>query len=210
MMLRRSLFLLSIILLSGCAIFSPSRRGEYRESGIASWYGEPFHGRKTANGETYDMYGISAAHRTLPFGTLVRVTDNDTGRHVDVRVNDRGPFVGGRILDLSYGAALALGMIGKGVANVTLSAVRMEPHAQNFLVQIGSFSDPENASRVKEKVEKYHEKVYIDTVKIEKGMVHRVRVGPFQSKDEAGRAMRRLLKQSDEWGTPDMILMGVD
>ena len=88
------------------------------EEGIASWYGHPFHGRPTASGEIYSMYAMTAAHRTLPFGTRVRVHDLDNGKSVDVRINDRGPFVEGRIIDLSYSAAQAMGM--SGIAHVRL------------------------------------------------------------------------------------------
>lgn len=90
------------------------------QTGLASYYGPQYHGRTTANGETFDMYGISAAHRTLPFGTWVRVKHRDTGRQVDVRINDRGPFIAGRIIDLSYGAARKLGMVEEGVAPVRI------------------------------------------------------------------------------------------
>ncbi|UCF09735.1 MAG: septal ring lytic transglycosylase RlpA family protein, partial [Candidatus Bipolaricaulota bacterium] len=94
--------------------------GPYYQVGIASWYGPGFHGRQTANGETYDMNGISAAHKSLPFGTVVRVVELETGRSVDVRINDRGPFVEGRIIDLSRGAAQRLGIVDKGITRVGL------------------------------------------------------------------------------------------
>lgn len=97
----------------------------YRERGTASWYGEAFHGRPTASGETYDMYGFSAAHRTLPLHSWVEVANLDNGRRLILRVNDRGPFadVGNRILDLSYGAALDLGVVGPGLAEVEVRAL---------------------------------------------------------------------------------------
>jgi rare lipoprotein A len=98
--------------------------GPYYETGIASWYGPGFDGNLTANGEVYDMNGISAAHKTLPFGTLVRVIDRETGRSIVVRINDRGPFVEGRIIDLSKGAAEKLGMVERGIIQVGLRIVR--------------------------------------------------------------------------------------
>jgi len=98
--------------------------GPYYETGIASWYGPGFDGNLTANGEVYDMNGISAAHKTLPFGTLVRVIDRETGRSIVVRINDRGPFVQGRIIDLSKGAAEKLGMVERGIIQVGLRIVR--------------------------------------------------------------------------------------
>ena len=97
----------------------------YRERGVASWYGEAFHGRPTASGETYDMYALSAAHRTLPLHTWVEVSNLDNGRQLVLRVNDRGPFadVESRILDLSYGAARELGVVGAGLARVEVRAL---------------------------------------------------------------------------------------
>ena len=98
--------------------------GPYYEVGIASWYGPGFHGNLTANGETYDMDSVSAAHKTLPFGTIVRVVEFDTGRSIVVRINDRGPFVDGRIIDLSKGAAEELGIVNKGITKVGLRIIR--------------------------------------------------------------------------------------
>jgi rare lipoprotein A len=94
------------------------------EVGIASWYGKKFHGRRTASGERYDMYAMTAAHPTLPFGSVVSVTRLDTGRKVTVRINDRGPFVKGRIIDLSYAAAKKLGIVERGIARVSVTLHR--------------------------------------------------------------------------------------
>ena len=96
---------------------------DYVQRGIASWYGHPFHGRTTSAGETYDMYAMTAAHKTLPLPTYVRVTDLDTGNRVVVRVNDRGPFVEGRVIDLSYIAAVKLGIADRGTARVEVRAL---------------------------------------------------------------------------------------
>ncbi|GMV05325.1 MAG: hypothetical protein AMXMBFR53_16040 [Gemmatimonadota bacterium] len=95
----------------------------YREEGVASWYGEEFHGRSTSSGEPYDMYAMSAAHRTLPLPSFVEITNLDNGRRVVVRVNDRGPFHGGRLIDVSYAAAHRLGMLGRGTARVRVRAL---------------------------------------------------------------------------------------
>lgn len=103
---------------------SPRHAGSGAEIGIASWYGKPFHGRKTASGERYNMNAMTAAHRTLPFGTVLRVTYLSTGRSVRVRINDRGPFVEGRIIDLSRGAARKLGSYKAGIVKVRLDVIR--------------------------------------------------------------------------------------
>jgi rare lipoprotein A len=100
----------------------PSARG-FKETGLASWYGGKFHGRKTANGETYNMHTMTAAHKTLPMGTILRVKSLENGREITVRINDRGPFVRGRIIDLSYVAAKRLNMIGIGVKKVKITTL---------------------------------------------------------------------------------------
>lgn len=125
--------LLAAVVAAGCA--SPAVRRApmpppagllgFEQRGQASWYGEPHHGRRTASGEIYDMRQLTAAHRTLPFGTLVVVTNIDNGRSVEVRINDRGPFIEGRILDLSYAAAQELGATGRGLVPVRLRVVAL-------------------------------------------------------------------------------------
>jgi len=117
------LYVLSSIALVGVAV-ALSLFGPYYETGIASWYGPGFDGNYTANGEIYDMNGISAAHKTLPFGTVVRVVELSSGRSVVVRINDRGPFIDGRIIDLSKGAAAELGIVEKGITKVGLRILR--------------------------------------------------------------------------------------
>jgi rare lipoprotein A len=112
----------TVVIVSVAVLFSFF--GPYYETGIASWYGPGFHGNLTANGEVYDMNGISAAHKTLPFGTIVRVIDRETGHSIVVRINDRGPFIEGRIIDLSKGAAEKLGMVERGIIQVGLRIVR--------------------------------------------------------------------------------------
>ncbi len=105
------------------AAFAPVAGEHYRQTGRASWYGGEFHGRRTANGETFDRHDFTAAHRTLPFGTVLRVTNLRNGRSILVRVNDRGPYVGTRVIDLSYAAAKEIGMTHRGVARVRVEAV---------------------------------------------------------------------------------------
>lgn len=117
------LYLIAVVTLVGL-IGLYQVAGPFYEVGIASWYGPGFHGNLTANGEVYDMHGISAAHKTLPFGTIVKVVDLETGRTVVVRINDRGPFIEGRIIDLSKGAAERLGIVQKGITKVGLRILR--------------------------------------------------------------------------------------
>ena len=118
-----TLYLLSVVVLVGLVVLYQVA-GPYYEVGIASWYGPGFDGNLTANGEVYDMDGISAAHKTLPFGTVVRVVEFSTGKSIIVRINDRGPFIEGRIIDLSKGAARELGIIDKGITKVGLRIIR--------------------------------------------------------------------------------------
>ena len=124
------------------------------ELGVASWYGHPYHGRQAANGEIYDMEKLTAAHRTLPFSTWVRVENVANGKTVDVRITDRGPFVGERIIDLSHAAAREIDMIGPGVANVRVVVIANAavPEAAVFAVQVGLFRNRENADRLKDKL----------------------------------------------------------
>ncbi len=117
------LYIIGTVVIVSVAVFF-SFFSPYYETGIASWYGPGFHGNLTANGEVYDMNGISAAHKTLPLGTVVRVIDRETGRSIVVRINDRGPFIEGRIIDLSKGAAEELGMVERGIIEVGLRIVR--------------------------------------------------------------------------------------
>jgi rare lipoprotein A len=112
---------LVVAALLGCATTGPLAGGRPEEVGVASYYGRAHDGRRTASGEIFDMNGMTAAHRTLPFGTHVRVTNLANGRAVTVRINDRGPFRRGRILDLSYGAARKLGIVGRGIAKVRVA-----------------------------------------------------------------------------------------
>jgi len=150
---RLVLVVLAILASSACArarILPPSPY----QTGTASWYGPDFHGRPTSNREIYDMYEMTAAHPTLPFGTRVMVTNLDNGRAVEVRVNDRGPFVKNRIIDLSYAAARLLGMVGPGTAPVRLDLLSETPRpgGPGFVIQLGSFTNEDNARELKNRL----------------------------------------------------------
>ncbi len=169
----------------------------FSEEGIASWYGKDFHGRKTANGEIYDMYGLTAAHKLLPFNTVVKVTNLQNGRSTTVRVNDRGPFVGDRIIDLTNTAANQIGMLGPGTARVRVETVGDVPGLQDgdmtgrFYVQVGAFSNKDNASRLVTRLQGqgWNARMYwADMVRF-----WRVQVGPWSTLSEAER-MREKLK----------------
>lgn len=121
------------------------------EYGIASWYGHPYHGRRTASGEIYDMEKLTAAHRTLPFESWVEVENLSNGRKVEVRINDRGPFVEGRVIDLSRAAARELRMLGPGLVKVRLEVIAPPPGAAapaRYAVQVGAYAERSNADRL--------------------------------------------------------------
>ncbi|CAK7020260.1 MAG: Endolytic peptidoglycan transglycosylase RlpA [Desulfovibrio sp.] len=157
----------------------------YAEEGIASWYGKDFHGKTTANGEVYDMYGMTAAHKILPFGTKLRVTNLDNNKSIVVRVNDRGPFVANRIIDLTHTGADKLDMIGPGTARVRLESIGAVAGQKgsdligNFYVQIGSFSVKENAHNLAKTLQNkglHSRVVYVSAISF-----HRVQIGPYAS-----------------------------
>jgi rare lipoprotein A len=155
--------MLAGLALAGCAKKHPTARTpapplvRSGETGLASWYGHPYHGRPAANGEIYDMEALTAAHRTLPFGTWVRVVNLSNDKTIDVRITDRGPFVENRIIDLSHAAAVAIDLIGPGVARVRLdilSVPTVAPRENWYGVQAGAFLDPERAERLRASLER--------------------------------------------------------
>lgn len=125
------------------------------EVGVASWYGNPYHGRAAANGEIYDMEKLTAAHRTLPFNTWVRVENIATGQKVDLRIIDRGPFVNNRIIDVSHAAAEQIGLLGPGTARVRVVVIRPPTveEAYLFAVQVGIFRSKENADKLRDQMQ---------------------------------------------------------
>lgn len=190
----------------------------YVERGTASWYGKKFHGHKTSNGETFDMYAMSAAHKSLPLPSYARVTNLDNGRSVVVRVNDRGPFHGDRLIDLSYAAAKKLGYQSHGTARVEVAAITVHKDGSMWLagkpypevpapepvsrpkgadkalfVQLGSFSQKESADGLSRQVQQGTDRnVRIRRVVTASGAYHRVQVGPFDNPEEARREQEAL------------------
>ncbi|MFZ3332342.1 MAG: septal ring lytic transglycosylase RlpA family protein [Candidatus Acidiferrales bacterium] len=164
----------------------PAIPGEYLEEGVASWYGIPFNGHRTSNGEIYDMHQFTAAHRTLPFNCVVRVTNLDNGKQTEVRINDRGPFVANRVIDLSLSAAQAIEMVGPGTAHVRLEILSgPNPQAGFFAVQIGAFRMEENAEKLKAQLEASYSPVSIATYDSPNGTFYRVRVGHLPTEEAA-------------------------
>jgi len=169
----------------------PEVRIEKRESrevqyGVASWYGGEFHGRPTSSGEVYDMYQLTCAHNTLSLGTVVMVTNLENGRSLELKVNDRGPFVKERIIDVSYAAAQMLGMWEKGTALVKVEVIVPGVElVQRFTLQVGSFADEANAQKLAEQLRKSFENVYMAPVETLTQKYHRVRIGQFETREAA-------------------------
>ena len=155
---------------------------------MASWYGVPFDGHRTSNGEIFDMHQFTAAHRTLPFGAVVRVTNLTNGKQTQVRINDRGPFVADRIIDLSYAAAKAIEMVGPGIASVRIELVSgSNPETGAFGVQVGAFLVQENAERLRAQLAMRYSPVNIVAYDSPNGLFYRVRVGRLPSEDAANQ-----------------------
>ncbi|OOE54980.1 septal ring lytic transglycosylase RlpA family protein [Salinivibrio kushneri] len=168
----------------------------YQEAGIASWYGEKFHGHRTSNGEVYDMYSMSAAHKTLPLPSYVEVTNQNNGKKAIVRVNDRGPFHNQRLIDLSYAAAKKLDVLKTGTAPVSLRLLSPSKPADDewhsarhhaYYVQLAALSDGLKANQKAEQLAKAHG---LPTHIARRDTVYRVRFGPFYDRDQAQQAMR--------------------
>jgi rare lipoprotein A len=202
--LRLFLIVLFVVSCAGPQVQEPTGG---RQVGMASWYGPKFHGRRTANGEVFNMYQLTAAHRTLPLGSWVHVTNLENGRSIEVRVNDRGPFVRGRIIDLSYAAARAVGMVRQGVVRVQVLPLGTHPRlvARSertfrgtrsgdvtrqavYALQVGSFSDKRNAVTLKNRLNRVTSDIYISKVSVDGETFYRVRVGSFATREAATRA----------------------
>jgi rare lipoprotein A len=161
---------------------------EYTEEGNASWYGAPFHGRRASNGEIYDMNKMTAAHRTLPFNTMVRVTNLNNGKSTVVRITDRGPFVNNRVIDLSFAAAKAIESIGPGIVPVRLEILSaIDPAAGFFTVQVGAFRERANAERLRDRLSPSYSPIFIQEFDVADGTFYRVRVGKVSGEPAARR-----------------------
>ena len=188
----------------------PSAQG-YKEDGIASWYGDDFHGKPTSSGETYDMYAMTAAHKTLPLGTHVKVTNKSNGESVILRINDRGPFVSARIIDLSYTAAHKLGMLQPGTIPVKVEAVQVAEQTQlagktvwkseavpnfrfgNFSIQLGAFQQVSNAYKLRGLLQQQFEKISIQQPSSQTSeRYYRVQVGQYFDLQKAQQDASRL------------------
>ncbi|MBO6794677.1 MAG: septal ring lytic transglycosylase RlpA family protein [Balneolaceae bacterium] len=199
------ILLLSVYLLTAACGVVPKTKGMEAgakgsknaiETGVASWYGPNFHGKLTANGEVYDMDGMTAAHRTLPFNSEVVVENLDNGRTTRVRINDRGPFAKNRIIDLSRAAATEIGMIGPGTARVRIYLVKgdlensrvTDLKVANFTIQLGSFSEEILAMQESEKINGSR----VEQVTVNGMQVYRVYFGLYQNPDDARNDLEAL------------------
>ena len=193
---RLSLVLFGLMLLTGCA----ASRGSVIDSGMASWYGPGFHGKTTANGETYDQNAMTAAHRTLPFNTVVRVINVENGKAVTVRINDRGPYVDNRVIDLSSAAAREIDMVDAGLARVRLQLVRSETPVSRrqgpelFTVQLASYNQRSQAEEFASDIRG----AFVQSARVDGRTFYRVYFGRYDSRDRAERAMRDLNRQGHD------------
>ncbi|MCP4670268.1 MAG: septal ring lytic transglycosylase RlpA family protein [Desulfobacula sp.] len=186
--------------------------GGFSQKGYASWYGKKFHGRKTSNGETYNMYAMTAAHKTLPINTWVSVHNLENNRKIVVRINDRGPFIRGRIIDLSYTGAKRIGIVGPGTAKVRITALGQATSYSkktkkpvsfrpvnywqgNFTIQVGAFKVQANALNYKSKLSKTYKNAHVVMYKDHRGTFYRVRIGRFTNVKDALRFSEKIMDQ---------------
>ena len=176
----------------------------YSEEGNASWYGLPFNGRRASNGEIYDMNKLTAAHRTLPFETVVRVTNLSNGKTTTVRITDRGPFVDNRIIDLSQAAAREIESIGPGVVPVRLEVLgNVDVSVGFFTVQVGAFRERANAERLRERLSASYSPIFIQQIEAAQNSFYRVRVGKISGEEAAQQYADQL--RSKEGFTPFVV-----
>ena len=187
-------------LLAGCGKRVETFREGSEQVGYASWYGGKFHGRKTASGERYDMHTMTAAHRTAPFGTQVRVRNLSSNKSTVVRINDRGPFVRGRIIDLSLSAAREIDLVNDGTAKVELQFLGRVDQNFDFYIQVGSFREDENARRRKTEILDRFPSASVHVRTSED--LHRIWIGPYREETKAVQMVKNLHRK----GYPALIL----
>lgn len=173
----------------------------YTQIGIASWYGDKEHGNKAASGEKFNRYAYTAAHKSLPFGTVARVTNLQNGKDVVVMINDRGPFIRGRVIDLSYASARSIELIKTGTAKVKIEVVSSPSSRSDsyfkpiYTVQVGSFSSKVNALLVRSDLRsEVKDDIRVEKVKVKGDIYYRVRVGMFSTKPQAKKLQKKLKK----------------
>lgn len=206
--------LLTALALNACSL-PPTRVGtpsrpdaRLTQTGIASWYGPGFHGKPTASGVIYDQNDLTAAHQTLPLGSRVLVTNLQNGKAIEVTINDRGPFVKDRIIDLSYAAGTALGMITPGTVPVHVDVIatpykiRSIRSSLDYTVQVGSFSRLENAQQVRDRLASLHTDAAIVPLVAQDAILYRVRLGTFSDR----AAAEELARQVARHGFPVMVV----
>lgn len=200
---------LILLLIPSCATIRVNQDMPIKDGvqyGVSSWYGEDFHGKPTASSVIYDMYGLSAAHRTLPLGTVARVKNLKNGKEVEVVINDRGPFIDGRILDLSFGAAKRLDMVEDGLADIRLEVIgRDSSYIRTvkitdsgtgvFVIQVGSFLDISNAKRLETALGWENSNVYIEEALLNNSIYYRVRIGKYAERDSALMVAEKLAEE---------------
>ncbi len=189
------------------AVVRPAR---FEQTGIASWYGPQFHGKRTASGEICNQHALTAAHRSLPLGTRVKVSNVESGQTVTVRINDRGPFAGNRIIDLSLAAAKRLGVYTPGTALVRVEVLSAPTPrlAVLYAVQVGSYTDADKAAALKQALTPHFPSVYISPFSSERFRYYQVRLGPFAERAQAERQARSaaraglqsiVVEEDDRW-----------
>jgi rare lipoprotein A len=183
--------LVGLLVLAGCASSdprAPHAGPSTLERGVASWYGPGFDGRRTASGERYDMHAFTAAHRTLPFGTVLEVHNLDNGMSTQVRINDRGPFKKNRIVDLSLSAAKAIGMVGPGTARVELRTLHLGGGDRRYVVQVGAFQERALAEALVARLRPSYPEIVLRSDEV----WHRVQLGVFSDPDAAAALAAKL------------------
>jgi len=170
----------------------------FRQAGTASWYGKDFQGRRTATGDLFDMHGLSAAHRTLPLGSLIRVTNVENNRNITLRVNDRGPFIKSRVIDVTYGAARELGFAAEGTAQVVIERLDELPGTTPFTVHAAQYVEEENARLLKERLSAKFEIISIIPGATNLGTLYHVEVGVYATEEKAEIVARRVTQEGLE------------